>query len=122
MREGPLTLPRCPKEFTPRKGWDPFFPPGLRPFSALAVSPSLSVALRLRPALGSLRSSENSQQRGIREFFNSLLGAQAARAVVRGVHSPEAESRTEPSAYTELAPVEASTVSSMTTPTLNPSL
>ena len=38
------------------------------------MSPSLSVALRLRPALGSLRSSENWQQRGIRELFNSLLG------------------------------------------------
>ena len=23
---GPLTLPWCPKEFAPRKGWDPFFP------------------------------------------------------------------------------------------------
>ena len=32
---------------------------GLRHFSDLAVSPSWSVALRLRPALGSLRSSEN---------------------------------------------------------------
>jgi hypothetical protein len=51
------------------KGWDPFFPPRLRQFSALAMSPSLSVALRLcgemgtphpiKPALGSLRSSEN---------------------------------------------------------------
>ena len=38
------------------------------------VVAKLSVALRLRPALGSLRSSENWQQRGIREFFNSLLG------------------------------------------------
>jgi hypothetical protein len=74
---------RCPKEFAPRKGWDPFFPPGWRQFPALAVSPSLSVALRLagrwgsrnpiKPALGSLRSSENWQQPGIREFFNSLL-------------------------------------------------
>ncbi len=71
--KGPLTLPRCPKEFAPRKGWDPFFPPGLRHFSALAVSTSLSVALRLRPALGSWRSFENWQQRGIREFFDSLL-------------------------------------------------
>jgi hypothetical protein len=60
-------------------------PSGLRQFAALAVSPSLSVALRLcgemgtphpiKPALGSLRSSENWQQRGIREFFNSLLGS-----------------------------------------------
>ena len=72
---GPLTLPWCPKEFAPS---------GLRHFSDLAVSPSLSVALRLagrwgprnpiKPALGSLRSSENWPQRGIREFFNSLLG------------------------------------------------
>ncbi len=54
---------------TPRKGWDPFFPPRLRQFSALAMSPSVSVALRycgemgiphpIKPALGSLRSSEN---------------------------------------------------------------
>ena len=29
---GPLTFPWCPKEFAPRKGWDPFFPPGLRHF------------------------------------------------------------------------------------------
>jgi hypothetical protein len=34
-------------------------PSGLRQFSALAMSPSWSVAPRLRPALGSLRSSEN---------------------------------------------------------------
>ena len=80
---GPSPFHGAPKEFAPRKGWDPFFPPGLRHFSALAVSPSLSVALRLagrwgprnpiKPALGSWRSSENWQQRGIREFFNSLL-------------------------------------------------
>ena len=61
---GPLTLPWCPKEFAP-SGLSHFFGPRL--------SPSLSVALRLRPALGSLRSSENWQKRGIREFFNSLL-------------------------------------------------
>ena len=61
----------------------PFLPTGLRHFSALAVSPSLSVALGpagrwgprnpIKPALGSWRSSENWQQRGIRGFFNSLL-------------------------------------------------
>ena len=72
-----------PQRVRAEKGVGPFFPPGLRHFSALAVSPSLSVALRLagrwgprnpiKPALGSLRSSENWQQRGIREFFNSLL-------------------------------------------------
>ena len=38
---------------------NPRMPSGLHQFSALAVSRSLSVALRLRPALGSLRSSEN---------------------------------------------------------------
>ena len=41
--KGPLTLPRCPKEFALSKGWDPFFPPGWR------------------------------QQRGMRQFFNNLL-------------------------------------------------
>ena len=44
------TNPRMSRELTPF---------GLRQFSALAMSPSLSVALRLRHALGSLRSSEN---------------------------------------------------------------
>jgi hypothetical protein len=45
-----------PKELTPRKGWDPFFPPRWRQFSALAMSPSLSIvgngtpsSLRLAP-------------------------------------------------------------------------
>ena len=45
--------PSIPADFakaeglTPRKGWDPFFPPRLRQFSALAMSPSWSVAPRL---------------------------------------------------------------------------
>jgi hypothetical protein len=80
---GPSPFQGAPKSSRPERGGDPFFPPGLRQFATLAVSPSSSVALRLcgemgtphpiKPALGSLRSSENWQQRGIREFFNSLL-------------------------------------------------
>jgi hypothetical protein len=34
----------------------------------------------IKPALGSLRSSENWQQRGIREFFNSLLSGERKSA------------------------------------------
>ena len=80
---GPSPFHGAPKSSRRERGWDPFFPPGLRHFSDLAVSPSLSVALRLagrwgprnpiKPALGSLRSSENWQQRSMREFFNRLL-------------------------------------------------
>ena len=42
------------KEFAPRKGWDPFFPPGLHHFSALAVSPSLHCGYDLRLSPGDL--------------------------------------------------------------------
>ena len=65
---GPSPFHDAPKSSRLERGGDPFFPPRLRQFSALAMSPSWSVAPRLcgemgtphpiKPALGSLRSSE----------------------------------------------------------------
>ena len=72
----------APKSSRAQKGVGPFLPTRVAPLFDLAVSPSLSVARRLagrwgprnpiKPALGSLRSSENGQQRGIREFFSTV--------------------------------------------------
>jgi hypothetical protein len=76
---GPSPFHGAPKSSRPEKGGTLSSHQGGATFRPSRCRQALRLAGRwgprnpIRPALGSLRSSENWRQRGIREFFNSLL-------------------------------------------------